>query len=144
VKGPLFHKADVILSFELSEVLRNITYINNITSLFVSNDILIPPSVYTYKIPYPNQNKTLEYLQKVTKNVHLINTRELAEKAGDLRTTNVILIGVMFGARVLPVKEKSLKNAILRFVPVKSKEVNESAFLIGTELGQKIKEEFYE
>jgi len=144
VKGPLIHKADVILSFELSEVLRNTTYANKSTSIFLSNDVLIPPSVHTYKIPYPDQRKTLDYLQKVTKNVHLINVRELAEKAGDIKTSNVILIGVIFGAGRLPIKEKSLKNAIIRFVPVKAKEVNEIAFSIGNELGQKIKEVFYD
>ena len=113
VTGPLIHKANVILSFELSEALKNIKYADKHTSLFVSSDIIIPPSVYTYNIPYPDKQKTLEYLQKVTKNVHLINARVLAEKAGNPRTSNVILIGAMFGAGKLPVKEESLKHLIL-------------------------------
>jgi len=144
VQGPLIHKADVILSFEISEALRNIKYADKNTSIFVSSDVIIPPSVYTYRIPYPEQEKTLEYLQKVTKNVHLINARDMAEKAGNARTANVIIIGVMFGAGKLPVKEESLKAAIDKFVPAKAKEVNEVAFKMGYELGQKIKEEFYE
>ena len=144
VKGPLIHKADIMLSFELSEALRNIKYADKNTSLFVSNDVIIPPSVYTYKIPYPEQGKTLEYLHKVTKNVHLIKAREMAEKAGNPRTSNVILIGVMFGAGKLPIKEESLKKAIAKFVPPKAKEVNEVAFKMGYELGKKIKEEFYD
>lgn len=144
VNSPLIHKADVMLSFELSEVLRNIKYANENTSLFVSTDIIIPPSVYTYKIPYPEREKTLEYLRKVTKKVHLINAREIAERAGNSKTSNVILIGVMFGAGRLPIKEESLKYAIAKFVPAKAKEVNEVAFKMGYELGQKIKEEFYE
>jgi indolepyruvate ferredoxin oxidoreductase beta subunit len=144
VQGPLIHKADVILSFELSEALRNIKYADNHTSIFVSNDIIIPPSVYTYKIPYPEQDKSMEYLKKITKNIHLINARELAEKAGNARTSNVILIGAMFGAGKLPVRENSIKSAISQFVPSKAKEVNEIAYKMGYELGQKIKEEFYE
>lgn len=143
VKGPLIHKADVILSFELSEVLRNIKYADNNTSLFVSTDVIIPPSVYTYKIPYPEKDKTLEYLSKVTKKVHLINAKEMAEKAGNSKTSNVILIGAMYGAGKLPIKEESLKSAIAKFVPAKAKEVNEVAFKMGYELGKKIKEEFY-
>ena len=143
VKGPLINKAEVILSFELSEALKNITYTDKHTSLFVSSDIIIPPSVYTYKIPYPDKQKTLEYLQSVTKNVHLINAREMAEKAGNPRTINVILIGTMFGAGKLPVKQESLKKAITKFVPAKAIEVNEVAFKMGYELGQKIKEEFH-
>jgi indolepyruvate ferredoxin oxidoreductase beta subunit len=144
VKGPLIHKADVMLSFELSEALRNIKYADKHTSLFISSDVIIPPSVYTYKIPYPELEKTLEYLHKVTKNVHLINAREMAVKAGNPKTSNVILIGVMFGAGKLPLKEESLKKAISKFVPAKAKEVNELAFKMGYELGQKIKEDFYE
>ncbi|MHA1110339.1 MAG: indolepyruvate oxidoreductase subunit beta [Promethearchaeota archaeon] len=144
VKGPLIHKADIMLSFELSEALRNIKYADKNTSLFVSSEVIIPPSVYTYRIPYPEQEKTLEYLHKVTKNVHLINTREIAEKTGNPKTSNVVLIGVMFGAGKLPIKEESLKSAIAKFVPAKAKEVNEVAFKMGFELGQKIKEEFYE
>jgi indolepyruvate ferredoxin oxidoreductase beta subunit len=144
VSGPLIHKADVMLSFELSEALRSIKYADKNTSLFVSSDVIIPPSVYTYRIPYPEQKKTLEYLHKVTSNVHPINAREMAEKAGNSKTSNVILIGAMFGAGKLPVKEESLKKAIAKFVPAKAKEVNEVAFKMGFELGQKIKEEFYE
>jgi len=144
VKGPLIHKADIMLSFELSEALRNIKYADKNTSLFVSSDVIIPPSVYTYRIPYPEQEKTLEYLRKVTKYVHLIDAREMAEKAGNAKTSNVILIGVMLGAGKLPIKEESLKSAIAKFVPAKAKEVNEVAFKMGYELGQKIKEEFYE
>ncbi|TFG19706.1 MAG: pyruvate ferredoxin oxidoreductase [Promethearchaeota archaeon] len=144
VSGPLIHKADVMLSFELSEALRSIKYADSHTSLFVSTDVIIPPSVYTYKIPYPEQEKTLKYLNKVTKNVHLINAREMAVKAGNSKTLNVILIGAMFGAGKLPIKEESLKNAIIKFVPAKAKEVNDVAFKMGYEIGQKIKEEFYE
>ena len=144
VSGPLIHKAEVILSFELSEALKNIKYADRNTSLFVSSDVIIPPSVYTYKIPYPEQGKTVEYLRKVTKNVFLINARELAEKAGNPRTSNVILIGAMFGAGKLPVREESLKKAIAKFVPAKATEVNEIAFKMGYELGQKIKEGLYE
>ena len=144
VNGPLIHKADVILSFEFSEVLKNIRYANKNTSLFVSTDVNIPPSVYTYKIPYPNKEKTIDYLHKVTKNVHLIDAKEIAEKAGNPRTLNVVLIGVVFGAGKLPVKEVSLKKAIEKFVPAKAKEVNDIAFKMGFESGQKIKGEFYE
>jgi indolepyruvate ferredoxin oxidoreductase beta subunit len=144
VAGPLIHKADVILSFELSEALKHIKYANKKTSLFVSSDIIIPPSVYTYKIPYPDKEKTLEYLRKVTKNVHLINAREMAEQAGNAKTSNVILIGVMLGAGKLPLKEESLRKAISKFVPAKAQKVNEIAFKLGYELGQKIKEEFYD
>ncbi|MBN2155999.1 MAG: indolepyruvate oxidoreductase subunit beta [Candidatus Lokiarchaeota archaeon] len=144
VKGPLIYKADVILSFELSEILRYSEYINEKTSLFVSKDILIPPSVYTYNIPYPSQDVILNHLRKITHHVHLIDAGKMAKNAGNPKTSNVVLIGTIYGAGKLPIQESSLKNAIIKFVPDRAKKINEIAFQIGIQYGRKIKEGFYE
>ena len=57
VKGPLIHKANVILSFELSEALKNIKYADKNTSLFVSSDVIIPHLYIRIKFPIRTNRK---------------------------------------------------------------------------------------
>lgn len=144
VNGPLIPLggSDVMVSFEPAEALRNIRYANKNTRIFVNSRVVIPLSVYQNRktYPYPGVDDIKTALEKVTPYVYFFDAVSLAEQAGNNKTTNVILLGVLFGAGILNLTRAHLEESILKFVPPKAIEVNKKAFQLGVEEGQKMKE----
>lgn len=132
----------VMLAFEPIEAIRRIEYVGTKTIILVSEKIIPPPSVYRKKTCfYPEISEIKKNLEKVSKNVFIIKAHEMAEKAGDSRAANVLLLGMLsgLGSKVLPIKRDNLMKAILEFVPKKTYKINESAFKMGIEKGISIR-----
>ena len=144
VSGPLIPVgwAHVMVSFEPAEALRYIRYANKDTKIFVNTRIVIPLSVYQNrkKFPYPKVSEVEIALKKVTPHVHFFDAVALAEKAGNVKAVNVIMLGVLFGAGLLNLTRPHLEESILKFVPPKAYEVNKIAFQLGIDEGLKLKE----
>ncbi|MHA1701621.1 MAG: indolepyruvate oxidoreductase subunit beta [Promethearchaeota archaeon] len=144
VDGPLIPAglANMIMALEPLEAVRNIKYAGKKSIIFLNDKIVLPLSIYqSKKIFYPEFDDILANLNKITTNVFFIKATDLAEKAGNAKTSNVIMLGVMFGTGILPLSEENLEKSILKYVPAKAKEVNKIAFKLGIEEGQKIRSE---
>ncbi|KQC13700.1 MAG: hypothetical protein APR63_07760 [Desulfuromonas sp. SDB] len=123
-------EADVLLAFEKLEALRQVHYLSD-EGLLVVNDLQIDPlSVVAGNMEYPGDiNMQLEKMVK-TENILMINANQIAAKAGNLRTMNVVLLGAI--SHKLPeINESSWKQAIAQRVPSKYTEVNYKAFDMG-------------
>jgi len=119
--------ADVILSFEKLEALRNIHYLSD-DGLVVVNDLEILPLPCASGLEeYPTG--ILQELRALTPRVELVNGVKLAEKAGSTRTVNVVLLGSL--ARHLELSESDWLKVIERRVPEKMREINRIAFKLG-------------
>jgi indolepyruvate ferredoxin oxidoreductase, beta subunit len=143
VQGPLisFGEADMIMSLEPSEALRNRLYANANTITFINRNHIMPLSIYqNRKLTYPKLEEIEQDLKKITKHVLFIDANKLAADAGNVKAVNVVMIGFMFGSGQLPINEDHIQAAIMKYVPPKAKEVNKLAFQLGFEEGQKIKE----
>ncbi|MFX1530856.1 MAG: indolepyruvate oxidoreductase subunit beta [Promethearchaeota archaeon] len=143
VEGPLIPSGNsqVIIALEASEAIRNFRYANSKTIFLINNKIIVPPSVHLMNIDYPELNSIKNFLQQISSNVFIINGHEEAIKAGDIRSLNVYMLGVLVGSERLPIKQEILENSIRRFIPKKAQMVNRVAFQNGIEKGKKIKEE---
>ncbi|MFW9940278.1 MAG: indolepyruvate oxidoreductase subunit beta [Candidatus Thorarchaeota archaeon] len=143
VEGPLIPSGNsqVIIALEASEAIRNFRYANSKTIFLINNKIIVPPSVHLMNIDYPELNSIKNFLQQISSNVFIINGHEEAIKAGDIRSLNVYMLGVLVGSERLPIKQEILENSIRRFIPTKAQMVNRVAFQNGIEKGKKIKEE---
>jgi len=144
VDGPLIAAgfADIIMALEPLEAVRNIKYAGKKSIIFLNDKQILPLSIYqSKKIVYPEFNQILANLKKITNNVFFVKATDLAEKAGNAKTSNVIMLGVMFGTGILPLSEENLEKSILKYVPAKAKEINKIAFKLGVEEGQKIRSE---
>ncbi|MFX1343681.1 MAG: indolepyruvate oxidoreductase subunit beta [Promethearchaeota archaeon] len=143
VEGPLIPSGNsqVIIALEASEAIRNFRYANSKTIFLINNKIIVPPSVHLMNIDYPELNSIKNFLQQISSNVFIINGYEEAIKAGDIRSLNVYMLGVLVGSERLPIKQEILENSIRRFIPKKAQMVNRVAFQNGIEKGKKIKEE---
>ena len=144
VSGPLIPVgwAHVMVSFEPAEALRYIRYTNENTQVFCNTRIVTPLSVYQNrkKFPYPSVEDIESALKKVTPHVYFFDANALAEQAGNVKTTNVVLLGVLFGTGLLNLTRPHLEESILKFIPPKAVEVNKKAFQLGIDKGLKLKE----
>lgn len=144
VDGPLIPVGftDIIMALEPLEAVRNIKYVGKKSIIFLNDKSILPLSIYqSKKIVYPEFDEILANLKKITTNVFFIKATDLAEKAGNAKTSNVIMLGVMFGTGILPLSKENLEISIFNNIPAKAKEVNKIAFKLGIEEGQKIRSE---
>ncbi|MHA1669998.1 MAG: indolepyruvate oxidoreductase subunit beta [Promethearchaeota archaeon] len=140
VEGPLIPRGmtDVLMAFEASEVVRNFNYAGPNTIIFINKDLIIPPMIHQLGMEYPTIKEIQKFLKKVSLNIHFINANELAIQAGNLRTMNVVMLGVLSGSRQIPLNEETLLRAMMKFVPNKAQEVNRVAFDLGIEKGKSL------
>lgn len=130
-------EADVLLSFEAAETTRAIKKVRPKTGEVIMNTHkIVPPSLSLKKdAEYPKLEDLLSVIKKFTKNVYPINAFELAEKTGDIRTQNVILLGALYTLPKFPLAMDALKKAVeIRF---KGKEDVIEANFKALELGSK-------
>jgi len=121
--------ADLMISFDLLEAARFAHYMKHHGTVVTNSEYTLPTSVFVQSLPDPGPEILLSAFN--TQRVYSIDARKLAEQAGDALTQNVVLLGA--ASRFIPLNEDSLREAISRRVPEKSKEMNLSAFDLGRE-----------
>jgi len=123
--------ADAILGFEPVEVLRSLRYASDRTRIVTGKRCVIPPSVSMGVTQYPSIEQIVEMYRRFTQHITLIDAFRLAEEAGSARTQNIVLVGALAAARILPLKDDTLKACIQERVPRKYLEANLKAFDLG-------------
>jgi indolepyruvate ferredoxin oxidoreductase, beta subunit len=132
VSSPLFPSgtADVLLSMEPVEALRNICYVNKKTKVITDKNPIIPFTVAVDGEQYP---KVEEILKELSEHAELypIDALQIAKEAGAIITKNTVMLGALAASGVLPFKPEVLLETILQDVPKKYKGVNKKAFESG-------------
>ncbi|MCD6453723.1 MAG: indolepyruvate oxidoreductase subunit beta [Candidatus Aminicenantes bacterium] len=123
--------ADVILAFEKLEALRNLPYLKKEGTIIVNDYRIDPLPVASGYMEYPEN--TIEYLKERVKTI-VLDAKELALKAGNIRTMNVVLLGVL--SKSLDIPEDIWLKVIERRVPPKAIEANKIAFRLGREVAE--------
>jgi indolepyruvate ferredoxin oxidoreductase beta subunit len=143
IEGPLIPrgKTDVILAFEASEAVRNFNYAGPQTHFLINEKIIIPPMIHQQGLEYPTMSQIHKFLSDVSKNIHFIPADNLALKAGNQRAMNVVMLGVLVGMNLLPIKMEIIFNSIMNFIPKKTQNINKIAFELGIEKGELIRGE---
>ncbi len=120
--------ADVLLAFERLEALRYAHFLKK-DGVIVVNDWRIDPiTVVTGAAAYPEN--ILEELSAKYQ-VYSINAMEEAEKLGNVKAFNVIVLGL--AARHMDFDRDLWLKVIEKTVPPKTVEINKKAFLMGYE-----------
>ena len=117
--------ADVIVSFEAVEALRNQQYLTQDGTLFVNDEEIVPVSVNIGAAQMPDD--THERLEKL--GAVLIPAGQIARAANSPKSTNVVLMGALSTA--LPFAEETWKDVIAKRVPPKTVDANLAAFAAG-------------
>ncbi len=137
VSGPLIPdgRADILLSFEISETARAMNKIKpKIGYVIMNSHKIVPPSLSAKKgAKYPEQEEIIDIIKKFTDHIYVLNAFDLATQAGDTRTQNTVLVGALFAIPGFPLTKESLKKALdIRFGGnEKIVAVNMKAFEIG-------------
>jgi len=126
-------KCDVIIAVEPSEALRNIQYLAKNSVVVLNTTTVLPYTVYLGKSGYPKQEQIVDKLHEVTDRVITLDASGIARQAGSLQAANVVMLGALFGTGLMPVSEKTAKEAILSRFKAKVGEINIMAFDLGYE-----------
>jgi indolepyruvate ferredoxin oxidoreductase beta subunit len=131
VYSPLVEKGacDIILSFEKSEALRWVHYLKEEGGKVVINDLEIIPTTVSLKLDTYPTNIEDQIRDKAKAEVILVPATDLARQAGDTRTANTVLLGVI--SNFLPFEDKVWEKVISDNVKKETIEVNLKAFYLG-------------
>jgi indolepyruvate ferredoxin oxidoreductase beta subunit len=119
--------ADVLLSMEPVEALRNICYTNKKTKVITDRNPIIPFTVAVGGERYP---KVEEIFKELSTHAELypVDALKIAKEAGAAITKNTVMLGALAASGVLPFKPHVLLEIILEDVPEKYKDINKKAF----------------
>ena len=119
VLGPMIATgtADVILSTEPIEALRNIMYASKKTKVITDINPVIPFTVATGGEEYPNLDDVFQEIRSYAE-LFLIDASKIAKKSGDVITKNIVMLGALAATDVLPFKSE-IGNLIINWVPKK-------------------------
>jgi indolepyruvate ferredoxin oxidoreductase beta subunit len=118
---------------EPSEALRNISYLSQSSLVIVNTATTVPFTVPLGQSSYPTLETIMAKLEEAAGRVIQLDAARIAEAAGSLLTTNVVMLGALFGTELLPIKIATIKEAIEKRFPAKAAPLNLKAFDLGYE-----------
>lgn len=129
VQSPIIDKgeADIILAFEELEAYRYLSYLKKGGTIVCNSQNIDPMPVIIGAKKYPE-----DIINKIkAKNIEIIsvNADELAFQAGNIKTVNVVLLGVL--SKLTEIDERIWVDSVKNTVPPKVTDVNVKAFEIG-------------
>lgn len=131
VYSPLAERGavDVLLSFELVETARWISFLRPGGLIIANTQRLTPMSVMTAGAVYPDVAAITAALHKATDRAQLVDGLAKAEENGSTRLVNTVLLGAM--SAHLEIDPAVWLSVIERRVPRKYVEMNRQAFWSG-------------
>jgi indolepyruvate ferredoxin oxidoreductase beta subunit len=120
-------EADIILSFELLESARWLPYLKKDGILITSIQKINPMPVITGASEYPEN--IIEKIHAKGWRIIAADAMTLAKSAGNEKTTNVVLIGIM--TEYLGIDAGLVENSLKELVPKKFLDINIKAYALG-------------
>ena len=132
-------KADVILSFEPVEALRYINYLKKVGLVFTNARPIPPVQVSMGLATYPSLEEIKRIVEEEFNGKFLaFDAEKLAIEAGNVITTNVVLIGALTQTPGFPLSAEHVKEVIRLSVPPKAVDVNMKAFDLGVKAAKEM------
>ncbi len=128
-------QADILLSFELAETIRGLQKLKSDGRIIANLAKVIPVSVNLGDSTYEYE-EILNYLRGYSNNLKLIDAQKLAVEAGNYKSVNMVLLGVLAKKNLLPFEGDELLSTALKMLPKKLHGINEKAFLLGKKEGE--------
>lgn len=125
--------ADVLVGFEPCETLRALNKCSKDTVVITNLSPIPPFTVTTGQGVYPEIEVIQNLIRQKTKQLITLQAGELAEKAGNTMSVNMVLLGALIKTGILPLSEKDIRNAIRTKTRKDFVETNLAAFHLGFE-----------
>ena len=125
-------EVDHLIAFEKSEAMRFIHYLSPSGTLLVNNHIIVPVTVTTGAETYPSNDMIKQTLDSYTKNIIWIDGVGEARKAGNPKSSNVVVLGALSTFFDYPIDRWI--SVLEGRVPPRFLEINRKAFQAGRDL----------
>jgi indolepyruvate ferredoxin oxidoreductase beta subunit len=127
------HQAHLLIALEPAEALRSIRYIGNSTSVLLNTRKSPSLGVLLGEEKYPDVQEIEGILRSARAKIFAFDAAKLAEKAGNVRSTNVIMLGAMAALENCSIEFRNFKRALKEVLSQKLLEVNMRALNSGYE-----------
>jgi indolepyruvate ferredoxin oxidoreductase beta subunit len=124
--------ADAIISMEPTEALRYIKKLKEGGTVITDVNPVIPPNVSLGQNEYPDLESVFKEISNRGKLIK-IDALEIAKRAGNAITKNIVMLGALSGMEILPIDREKILQVVRENVPAKYVEMNERAFNMGYE-----------
>lgn len=129
VYSPIAQKGDIdiLISFEKLETLRYLDFMKTGGRIIINEREIYPPSVNLGEATYPAN--IIEIAENIFRYVKVVNATNIAINAGDIRTENTAMLGVL--SCYLQLNLSTWEKVIRKSFPQKAIEANLKAFHLG-------------
>ncbi len=124
-------QADLLMGFEQLETLRSLNYASEKTTVLIGDERIPPTELAAKNAEYPSTESIIQKIREFTEKIIAVDAAELAERAGNRVVQNVVLVGAATGTAILPIKKRSITDALKELAPSKYLQLNMKAFEIG-------------
>jgi len=133
VHSPIISKgeADILIAFEKLEALRFVDQLRPGGNVLINNHHIVPVTVSSGNFKYPTNEIIKEEIHKITSKDFWVNGIEIAESLGNVKVSNVVILGALCG--LLQHDPEIWFTIVAKKVPQKSILMNKEAFLKGKE-----------
>jgi indolepyruvate ferredoxin oxidoreductase beta subunit len=127
--------ADIIIALEPVEALRVLIKYGNPDVAVLSNSrVVYPMGVITGDFNYPSLDEIKLAFKKLTAHNWLIDATSVAVELGNPVLSNIVMIGALAGASLLPIDRGAFEKEITKSMPVDKREINMTAFDAGAKM----------
>ena len=129
VYSPLAEPGSIqtLISFEKMEALRYLRFLRKDAAIIVNTEEIYPPDVNMGDAPYPEN--AIAFLEEHYAKVIYFNAAELAQKAGNIKTANIVLLGAV--SNLMNIDQSIWQSVIKKSFPEKLVKMNLAAFQMG-------------
>lgn len=125
-----YKKAEMLIAFEMTEAVRNLSYLKD-DGIVVVNKKIIMPSTPQPKNIVTTENELLEILKQNAKVVKVVDSEKICKELKSLKVVNTILLGAAIKNGISGISEDILKEAIKKTVKPAFVDLNIKALEMG-------------
>lgn len=123
---------DLVVGFEPLEALRALCSHGSAATRVLTNDRPVPTTGSLMgRHDYPPSEEILAHLRSLAAEVRAFDAVSLAHEAGSAQALNLVMVGALVGAGLLPVTEARMRERMTALLPVRAASTNENAFALG-------------
>ena len=124
-------EADVLVGFEPSETLRALNKCNPQTTVITNMATLPPITAAIGRGTYPDLDQLKKLIAAKTGGLITLDAAELARKAGNIMSVNIVLLGALCQTGILPLSDEMVRKAIQTRTKAAFVDINLKAFDLG-------------
>ena len=122
-------RVDYLLAFEILECLRWLNQVRPEGMVLANQQEIHPVTVSSGFATYPDEDTVSKALQAATPNVYRVPGLDIAQRLGNTRVLNVVLLGAL--SALLPVEPETWESVLKDRVPSRFVDLNLQAFQRG-------------